>query len=143
MKTVVNQTELPGFSPVDGAALLDGADDLASIPESKWAPLLADLLRVLEALYQRRGMDAAAAWDMASSSTIAIADFLGGRVAYIPRGDRLRNAIRDAGIWRAYDGKPATIERLADLHGLSTITIYSICKVQRALSLAHRQRALF
>lgn len=116
--------------------------DLADVPSKKWAPLLADLLRVQETLFKRRGMANQEAFEVACAVVIATADYIGGRAAYIPRGDRLRAALRDAKMWREYDGNPATVERLAAEHKLTTIRVYAILKQQRALNVGRRQGRL-
>lgn len=116
--------------------------EIAQVPAKKWAPLLADLLRVQEALFKRRGMTNQEAFETACAVVIATADYIGGRAAYIPRGDRLRAALRDAKMWRDYDGHPATVERLAAEHKLTTIRVYAILKQQRALNLSRQQGRL-
>ena len=115
--------------PEDPESLID--KDLGGVPESKWAPMLANILSVLEVTYQRKGMDPASAFSLASASTVALADYLGGRSAYIPRGDRLKLALRDAEIYRRARG--GNIEQLAVEFKLTTITIYKIIKDQGRL----------
>lgn len=135
------QGDLLGM-PDDAVSLVAGAA-LADIPEDKWPQLLADLLSVLEALFRKRGFEAAAAFELAAASVIAIGEYLGGRVAYIPRGDRLIKAVRDAQIWRKFDGRPETVCRLADEHKLTVVSVYAILKAQRALHVRKLQGRLF
>lgn len=124
------------------ASLIDSAD-LGDVPESKWAPLLAGLLRVHEAMFKRRGSTDKEAFESACAVVMATADYLGGRATYIPRGDRLRAALRDARMWRDYDGRPATVDRIAGEYGLTSIRVYAILKRQRALNVGRRQGRLF
>lgn len=131
------------LAPIDAdqAASLIG-QDLASVPESKWAPLLANMVAVLEALYRRRGMEAGEAFQLASDGTMALAEYFGGRVVYLPRGDRLKNALRDADIYRRFLGSN-NVDALAEEYGLSVIRIYAIHAEQKALYLAKVQGRLF
>lgn len=116
-----------------------GSGDEA-VSEDKWAPLLAELLQVLEARYVRRGIGAREAFDLARDSVLEIAEHLGGRVAYLPRGDRIRLALRDAEIYRRCNGKNQ--EDLGIEYGLTTIHIYRIYRQQRELNVGRRQRRL-
>lgn len=134
-----NRSDPPRLSANAEQDELNRVGEIAHVPGKKWAPLLADLLRVQEALFKRRGMADPEAFETACAVVMATADYIGGRAAYIPRGDRLRAALRDAGMWREYDGNPATVERLATEHKLTTIRVYAILKQQRALDVARRQ----
>ena len=123
---------------------LDGllAADLGDVPDSKWAPLLADMVRVLEALHRRNGATEEEAFRLASQSVLAFAEYFGGRVVYLPRGDRLKIALRDAEIYRRFLGS-RNVDKLADEYGLTTIHLYKIAREQRALHLRKLQGQLF
>lgn len=115
--------------------------DLSAVPESKWAPMLASMVAVLEALYRRGGMDEMAAFRQASDSVMALADYWGGRVVYLPRGDRLKLALRDAEIYRRFRGS-ANADALAKEFGLNVIRIYAIHAEQRNLYIQRTQQQL-
>ena len=115
--------------------------DLAAVPESKWAPMLAQMVAVLEALYRRGGKDEDAAFRQACDSVMALADYWGGRVVYLPRGDRLKLALRDAEIYRRFRGS-ANADQLAEEFDLNVIRIYAIAAEQRALYVKRTQREL-
>lgn len=139
---MIEQTDMLGL-PADAGerqALADRVDDGEDIADAKWAPLLAELLQVLESAYVRRGMSAETAFGLARASVLEIAEHLGGRVAYLPRGERIRLALRDAEIYRRCNGR--NHEALAIEHTMSTIHIYRICKQQRRLHVGQMQGCL-
>lgn len=116
--------------------------DIGAVPDSKWAPLLAQMVAVLEALYRRKGMDEQAAFKLASDSVLALAEYFGGRVVYLPRGDRLKTALRDAEIYRRFRGSK-NVDALAEEYDLSVIRVYAIYAEQRQLHLRKLQGRLF
>lgn len=134
------QLDMVGLPSAADALSMIGKD-LGELPESKWAPLLASLVSVLEALYRRQGKDEDSAFQQASDSVMAIAEYFGGRVVYLPRGDKLKAALRDAEIYRR--SHRGNIEALAEEHGLTVIHIYRICRQQKALHLRKIQGRLF
>lgn len=131
------------LAPIDAsqAESLVGRD-LSAVPQAKWAPMLANMVAVLEALYRRRGIGAEQAFELARDSVLAQAEYFGGRVVYLPRGDQLKNAVRDAEIYRRFRGS-RNADQLADEYELTVVRIYAIAAEQRALHLAKVQPQLF
>ncbi|WP_368565520.1 Mor transcription activator family protein [Pseudoxanthomonas sp. UTMC 1351] len=121
-------------------ALLEADGDLP-LPQRRWAPMLVDLLRVIEAAQTRRGASNEAAFTMAVTTVTAVAEYFGGRPLYIPRGDRLLLALRDAEIFRR--AKAGSIEPLSLEYGLGVHQIYRILRQQQALHLRKMQGRLF
>lgn len=120
----------------------DNAADLVerggvAIDDKQWAPLLVDMVRVVEADKIRRGAAADEAFRDARAAVLAIAEYFGGRQTYLPKGTRLATALRDAEIWRRYTGSPASARALAAEYGLSEIHMYALLARQREL---HRRR---
>jgi Mor family transcriptional regulator len=115
-----------------------GGEDL---PETKWAPQLAENVRVLEARYVRRGMAPKEAFDLAADSVLVLAEHHGGRMFYLPRGDRLRRALRDAEIFRKCNWR--NFDKLAAEYKLSITQIYAIVRQQNKLNLGLIQPGLF
>ena len=70
-----------------------------------WPALLAEMVDVtadyLEGLSQ---FDQETSLEMAQNVIVTIAHHLGGRSIYLPRDDRLKRAIRDMTIYRAFNG---------------------------------------
>ncbi|WP_428986688.1 Mor transcription activator family protein [Stenotrophomonas lactitubi] len=59
---------------------------------------------------------------------------------YLPSGVRLRNALRDAEIYRL--AKRGNITELAQRHGLTEVAVYRIIREQRELHLSKVQGRL-
>lgn len=137
---MTEQLDMMPLPPNHDPASLIGKD-LGDLPESKWAPFLANAVSVLDALYRRQGQGEDAAFRQASDSVMALAEYCGGRVVYWPRGDRLKNALRDADIYRR--SRRGNIEALAQEHGLTQIHLYRICRQQKALYLRKIQGRFF
>jgi Mor family transcriptional regulator len=126
------------------------ADDLQrmlaedeSLPDSqrRWPAELSAILRVLEASLVRAGVEAPRAFALAVGQVADLAAYRGGRMLYLPQGRRLRAALRDAAIWREFNGK--NVEALAEKHRLTSITVYEILREQRALNTRRVQPQLF
>lgn len=126
--------ELPGIPAPDARDLAERAAE-ADFDESKWPAQLVEFLQVLEAMHRRKGLAADAAFANARDVVLALATHLGGRQFYLPRGDRLAIALRDAEIWHRFDGR--NVAELAAQHGLTEIHLYAVLRRQRDL---HRQR---
>ncbi|WP_164124224.1 Mor transcription activator family protein [Stenotrophomonas maltophilia] len=119
----------------EAAALIQrGGIDL---PESRWAAQLVALVQVMELAFQRSGADEELATRLALAGVLAQAEYAGGRMMYLPRGQRLRNALRDAEIYRR--AKRGNIQELAREYGLTDVSVYRICREQKELHLSKVQ----
>lgn len=133
---MTEQQDLIGM-PV-GQEALDMIDRGAmDLPDARWAPALANMVAVLDATFRRAGVEADQAARLATAGVLAQAEYAGGRMMYLPRGERLRLALRDAEIYLR--AKRGNIPELASEYQLSDIHIYRICREQRALHLAKVQ----
>lgn len=121
----------------DRTRMIEGGE----IPETKWAPLLADMLRVLEARFVRNGVPAEEAFKRAADVVLAISEYFGGRSVYLPKGEQLAAALRHAAIWRKFNGR--NVPELAAEFELSEIHVYAVLKAQRALAQRKLQGRLF
>lgn len=108
------------------------ADELAATPKGHWPSTLLLLIDVLAAHFKRRERNRDNPEDSAARVTLVIADYLGGRQLYMPRGDRLRKAIQNVEIFRAHTGDN-TIE-LAQRYGITERSVQRIVLVQRELA---------
>lgn len=97
--------------------------EMASIAESKLQRLLPDKLNEVPGI--------------ARAVVFAICETMGGAVVYIPRGDTLRRALRDAEIFREWREKNVRPDALARKFDLSCQAVYDIIARQRVL---HRQQ---
>lgn len=118
-------------------------EEAANLPESAWAPQLTELVAFLEALFKRRRMTPEAAFELACEVVMEQAHAFGGRTMYLPRGDKLRVALRDAELWRRYSGKPEQILEFSLELGISTVHCYAIMAKQRKLHMGRHQGSLF
>jgi Mor family transcriptional regulator len=132
----VSERDLLGFDG-DALDLIQRAD----VEETQWAPLLVDMLRVLTALKKRQGMPEADAYADAQGSVLALAEYFGGRMVYLPKGDRLKIALRDAEIWRRFTGR--NVQELASEYQVSEIHMYALLRKQRQLHQRKLQGRLF
>ncbi len=109
--------------------------------EHKWPKRLVEYVEVLEHHYlANKGMTAEEAFALASDSVYQLAEHLGGRVDYLPRGDALRTALRHAEIYRKCNGRNQ--RELAQEYDVTEIQIYRIYREQRALHIKKRQGTL-
>ena len=105
-----------------------------------WPSLLATLVCVIEALFKRRGRTPDLASIEARAVVMALSEYLGGRMIYLPRGDRLKTALRDVHI-AAQLGNEKTAADLALDHKLTASQVYRIARKQRAIGRARRNHA--
>lgn len=115
--------------------------DAGELPAEKWAPLLANLLRVLEARFKRSGTPDPKAYRDAADIVLTIAEYFGGRVVYLPKGEGLRKALLHAEIWRKFTGR--NVPELAQEFGLTEIYVYEVLRAQRKLNARKIQGRLF
>lgn len=127
----------PGVEELEGLSQLDVSD----VPTEKWARGLVEFIEQIEAAYVRAGLPEDQAFELASLGVRTIAEYRGGRQFYLPRGDALLTALRDADIFRR--ANRGNIERLAADNGLTVSQIYRICRQQRALHIRKTQGRLF
>lgn len=131
-----DQEGLPGL-PADPDSLEQaGVDD---VPEERWAQTLVHMVQVTEACLRRSRVQEPEA--VARAVVLELANYFGARQWYLPRGDRLRIALRDAEIYRR--AKRGNIEALALEYGLNVIQVYRIVRQQKALHIAKIQGRLF
>jgi len=139
----IRENQLSLFDPAAMTAdmVLDGLDDEIRQDAQNWPSLLADLVEVLYDHFSgRRGTDPEVSREVVQDIVVVIAHYLGGRAVYLPRDDRLKRAIRDALIYKAFDG--GNHLALARQTGLTTTQIYNIISRQRRLKLDRVQMKL-
>ncbi|MCG8635429.1 MAG: hypothetical protein MI863_16470 [Desulfobacterales bacterium] len=131
---MITETQKGLFDPAKMTAsmVLDGMDQDVRDEEKTWPAFLAELVDVLfDHLADREGMEDKEAQRMAQDIIVTIAHHLGGRSIYLPRDDKLKRAIRDALIYKSFDGSNHLA--LSRATGLTTTQIYNIIDRQRRL----------
>ncbi len=112
--------------------VLDNMDPDLRNDSRTWPSLLAELVDVLvDHFKDREKIEPEKAMSQAQDVIVVIAHHLGGRSIYLPRDDRLKRAIRDAKIYKAFDGSNHLA--LSKTTGLTVTQIYNIIEKQRRL----------
>lgn len=100
---------------------------------ARWEGSLKEMVEIAEAKLLAVLKPTSTAPELARHVVFAICSTMGGGVIYLPRGDALKRAMRDASIYR--DWKESNIQP-ADLvrkYSLANQTIYDIIAKQRVL----------
>ncbi|MGP5470346.1 Mor transcription activator family protein [Pseudomonas helleri] len=116
---------------LDPAKVLAHMQDPAVI--TRWEGTLKEMVEIAEAKLKTELKDGATPSELARHVVFAICDTLGGSVVYLPRGDSLKRAMRDAAIfhdWRENNMHPIGLARK---YRLISQTIYDILARQRVL----------
>ena len=116
---------------------LDAKKVLANMQDptvvSRWEGSLREMVEIAEAkllVEIKPGVEAA---ELARHVVFAICSVMGGKVVYLPRGDALKRALRDAKIYRDWKEHNTPIPDLVSKYDLANQTIYDIIRRQRAL----------
>lgn len=134
-----DQTELP-LGEIDGALLADHIGDL-DLPSEKWAATLAALVDHLTDFYRRNGRSDEAAVGEAQKVVALLAYDFGGRPIYLPRGDRLQQALIARQIYLLHNGR--NVEELAERFGYTVRHVQRVYAEQRSIEIRKRQSNLF
>ena len=126
---MVQQSELMPDLPIDAQGLM--AANLDDVPKDRWPRDLVRAIEVMEAAFMQAGHTEAAAFELARTGVVALANYGGGRQWYLPRGDALTTALRDADIYRR--SRRGNIATLAVEFGLTERHVWRIIRQQYAL----------
>lgn len=133
------QPDLLPSQPLDAQGLFAAALD--DIPKARWPQELVRGIEVIENVYKLAGLADDEAFRLARAAMLALADYGGGRDWYLPRGDALQTALRDAEIYRL--ARRDNIQQLAEAHGLTPRHVWRILSQQYKLHRAKLQLPLF
>ncbi|TBV12773.1 Mor transcription activator family protein [Stutzerimonas kirkiae] len=121
----------------DDGSGLDPKKVLAHISDpvvlKRWEGTLREMVEIAEASLQDQLGESDQVPLLARHVVFGICDAMGGSIIYLPRGERLKIAMRDVEIfklWRERDASPAVLARK---YRLAVQTIYDIIARQRAL----------
>jgi Mor family transcriptional regulator len=121
----------------DDSDQLDPAKVLAHMADptvlARWEGTIREMVEIAEAKLLDEMGDDPRVPELSRHVVFAICDTLGGSVVYLPRGDTLRKAMRDAAIFHEWGKKGAQPADLARKYRLASQTIYDIIARQRAL----------
>lgn len=121
--------------------LLNNLPDLDADWQGRWPKQLAEMVDVTVAhLQRRRDLDEDTARTYAQEWIATLAIHFGGIPLYLPKGDSLKQALRDSRIWQEFNGE--NIYELARKYGKSRTQIYRIIAQQRQLTRNRQQMEL-
>lgn len=100
-----------------------------------WPGDLVELSEVIRAMLQREGVEDEATYRMMERVLLGMSFLCGGRNYYLPKGERIKNALRDKRIYDQFKGN--NHRELARQFRLSEQKIYEVIREQLQL---HRSR---
>ena len=138
MSQTLQQTGLFDDEHADIGALFDHLDQIPSVElEKRWPSLLVEVIEVMQAELLRQNFAEDKAKKTASKLVGVIAHYFGGKSFYLPAGDKIKEALRDAQIYQEFNGK--NVPELIKKYRLSESTIYAILRNQRTLQRKRHQ----
>lgn len=138
MSQTLQQTGLFDDEHADIGALFDHLDQIPSVElENRWPSLLVEVIDVMQAELLRQNFAADKAKTTASKLVGVMAHYFGGKSFYLPAGDKIKEALRDAQIYQEFNGK--NVPELIKKYRLSESTIYAILRNQRTLQRKRHQ----
>lgn len=99
----------------------------------RWEGSLREMVEIAEVALRKKLGDHELVPELARQAVFAICDTVGGSVIYLPRGEMLKKAMRDAAIFHEWKINGAKPHQLARKYRLADQTIYDIIARQRAL----------
>lgn len=119
----------------------DGNDMLANMPlheqNHKWPQTVVEMIEVVNHYLEQQGHDNVNGHQLVMN----ICQHLGGVQLYLPKGDGIKQLLRDITIYQQFTG--TNVKALAHQYDLTEVRIYQIIKQQRSLHIAKVQRQLF
>ena len=128
MSQTLQQTGLFDDEHADIGALFD---------QNRWPSLLVEVIEVMQAELLRQNFAEDKAKKTASKLVGVMAHYFGGKSFYLPAGDKIKEALRDAQIYQEFNGK--NVPELIKKYRLSESTIYAILRNQRTLQRKRHQ----
>ena len=107
--------------------LIGDYDQTALAP--RWEGTLADVRDCITAAFSRAPSVLTEPRQLAEVATLALAEYLGGRAVYLPRGHVLKTALRDQRLFADYTGD--NIHELTRKYRLCEQAVYGIIRRQR------------
>ena len=138
MSQTLQQTGLFDDEHANIGALFDHLDHIPDVElQNRWPSLLVEVIDVMQAELLRQNFAADKAKTTASKLVGVMAHYFGGKSFYLPAGDKIKEALRDAQIYQDFNGK--NVPELVKKYRLSESTIYAILRNQRTLQRKRHQ----
>lgn len=125
--------------------LIDTLDNMLDVValRKNWPKLLSEFIDLFYAELCRQNMTKDKAALMAPKLAGVLGHYFGGRVCYIPSGEKLKQAIRDNRIFLDYQISNGDITALAKKYNLTDSHVYFIIREQLAFHRKKHQPDLF
>ena len=138
MSQTLQQTGLFDDEHANIGALFDHLDHIPDVElQNRWPSLLVEVIDVMQAELIRQKFEEDSAKLTASKLVGVMAHYFGGKSFYLPAGDKIKEALRDAQIYQDFNGK--NVPELVKKYRLSESTIYAILRNQRTLQRKRHQ----
>lgn len=112
-------------------------DAVADPTTYKWEGTLLTMLDAVRLALKKQRVDPDEIARLAPPVTMGLCDAIGGNVGYIPRGEAVRRALRNARLYDDWSGSPTerslTPPELARKYGLAQQTVYEIIAKQKVI----------
>ena len=136
MSQTLQQTGLFDDEHADIGALFDHLDHIPDVElQNRWPSLLVEVIDVMQAELLRQNFAADKAKTTASKLVGVMAHYFGGKSFYLPAGDKIKEALRDAQIYQDFNGK--NVPELVKKYRLSESTIYAILSQPLAINIPY------
>lgn len=135
-----DQPDMLGLDTV-GNDILAHLDDDTLHQKSNWPGDLVELSEVARTILKDEGEEDEHTYRQIDRVVLAISFLCGGRTYYLPKGDRIRNALRDKRIYDRYDGH--NIHALCREFKLTEQKLYDVIREQRQLHIQRVQHSMF
>lgn len=113
--------------------LLEHLDEIPDECRKKWPKDMLALIALFQRALKRHGIDEKQACGFAHVLLAELADYCGGRNIYIPRGEKLKRAIRDVDLFRDFNDHGMKVKELAIKYKITMQHVYRIINEQRAI----------
>lgn len=121
--------------------LLNHLDEEALHDKHYWPGDLLELSEVIHAQLKREGVEDENCYRQIERVLLAMSFLCGGRNYYLPKGERIKNALRNKRVYDEFTGR--NVRELASRYHLSEVKIYQILREQRQLLRDRVQPGLF
>lgn len=95
-----------------------------------WRGVMEEMRDCLTDNHLRQGLESQEAKRLASSDVVALAQLMGGRPVYLPRGKQIESAIKHAEIYEAW-AAGEVVASIARRYRMAAASVYDIVKQER------------
>lgn len=131
----------------DFDALLEHSDETFSdkaIAQKRYKQHLWELVLVVERRLKEEGFDEKLSYSLTCKIIAEIAHYEGGEMRYLPRGERLKQALRDVQMFKLWHLHSWPVDKIHKQFcpELNIIEVYKILRIKRQEHIARNQLSL-